>query len=435
MQIDSLYIENFRPFKDLRINFNSNLNVIIGLNGAGKTAILDSIAIGFVPFITKLSKANLLSNENQLFIKDTDLHFGADKVLVNIYINDNSRYCKWYVGKDFIKFKNVNNYTYLKEYTDEILKQLEENPLTNIPIISYYSISRMNIDDTIKVTSSKSRYEYNQFLAYKKSLFTGVNSFNDFIIWFEEEEGYEDKVRLETDNKYRNPKLQVVRNAIETFLNGFESVPSSYKNLRIKKERNDNNIKYRNHIVSSLVIKKNDIDFQLEQLSSGEKMMLMLVVDIARRLSIANPSLENPLLGEGIVLIDEIDLHLHPQWQREIIPSLTNTFSNCQFIITTHSPQIVSRVKKENIFIIENDIIVSNPPNTYGKDTNSILYEIFNTLERPKHIQDKFDKCYKLIETDKFEQAKEILSDLTTVLDDDDSEIIKIKSLLTFYEQ
>ena len=85
-----------------------------------------------------------------------------------------------------------------------------------------------------------------QFSAYKKSLLTGLNSFGDFIIWFEEEEGYEDKIRLETDNKYRNPKLEVVRNAIEIFLNGFESMSSTFKNIRIKKERNENNFKYRN---------------------------------------------------------------------------------------------------------------------------------------------------------------------------------------------
>jgi predicted ATP-binding protein involved in virulence len=373
-----------------------------------------------------------------LVLKETDIHLGAEGLFINVSIKYNdSKGCKWWVKKGFetLRGSKDRNYTELKNYIVETIEHLEQNPLFNLPIICFYSISRMNFDDTVKATSSQSRYKYNQFSAYKKSLFTGLNSFSDFIIWFEEEEGYEDKMRLETDNNYRNPKLEVIRNAIERFLNGFESMSSTFKNIRIKKERNENNFKYRNSIMSSLVIKKNDKDFQLEQLSSGEKMMIMLIVDIARRISIANPSLKNPLEGEGIILIDEIDLHLHPQWQREIIPALTNTFPNCQFIITTHSPQVLSQVKKENIFIIEGNSIVSNPPHTYGKDANSILYEIFDTLERPKYIQDKLDECYKLIEMEKFGRTKEILKELTELLDQKDSEIVKIKSLLTFYEQ
>lgn len=436
MQLDNIYIENFRPFKRLNIDLHPKMNVFIGLNGSGKTAILDSIAISFIPFISKLSKVNLFPRENLLLLKDADIHIGSDKLIITAYINyGKSDACKWSQSREIGSNRNFNNFEYLNKYIKDFLLNLEENPSSNLPIISYYSTSRMNFDDTFKVSSNKSRYEYNQFLAYNKSLFTGVNSFNDFIVWFEDEEGYEDKMRLDKDPDYRNPKLQTVRNAIETFLNSFESNRVVFKNIRIKKERNENSIKYHSPIVSSLVISKNETDFQLEQLSSGEKMMIMLIVDIARRISIANPSLQNPLLGEGIIIIDEIDLHLHPQWQREIVPALNKTFPNCQFIITTHSPQVLSKIKKENIFIIEDDKILTNPPNTYGKDTNSILYEIFNTLERPKHIQDKFTKCYKLIETENFDKAREILTDLSNVLDEDDSEIVKIKSLLTFYEQ
>lgn len=433
MLLDSIFIENFRPFKELRIRFNSKLNVIIGLNGAGKTAILDSIAIALNPFINKLTTAN--STIGSFLLQKTDIYAGAEKTDIELTINQGiAASYKWHVGRTF-NTRNVWSINYLIAYATAIKQQLAQNPLSNMPIIAYYSTARMNFDNTAKVTSRKSNYEYNQLFAYQNSLFRGVNSFNDFIMWFADEEGYEDKVRLDIDNSYRNPKLQVVRNAIETFLNGFESMSSSFKNMRIKKERNDNNAMYRSHIISTLVIKKDGVDFQMGQLSSGEKMMIMLVVDIARRLSIANPSLDNPLLGEGIVLIDEIDLHLHPQWQREIVPALTNTFPNCQFVVTTHSPQVLSRVKKEHIIIIEGDKIASNPPHTYGKDTNSILYEIFNTLERPRDIQEKLDKCYKFIELEEFDAANAILADLVNVLDEYDSDIVKIKSLLTLNGQ
>ena len=78
-----------------------------------------------------------------------------------------------------------------------------------------------------------------------------------------------------------------------------------------------------------------------------------MVGDLARRIAIANPALEDPLAGVGVVLIDEVDLHLHPGWQRHVVSALEETFPNCQFLVSTHSPQIVSHVAPERIWILE----------------------------------------------------------------------------------
>ena len=107
---------------------------------------------------------------------------------------------------------------------------------------------------------------------------------------------------------------------------------ASFKNLRIRKVRDYIFDPFEN----ALIITKDGLDIDVNQLSAGEKSVILLIADLAMRLTIANPSLENPLEGEGIVLIDEIDLHLHPQWQRNILPALLATFSKCQFIVTTH---------------------------------------------------------------------------------------------------
>ena len=90
----------------------------------------------------------------------------------------------------------------------------------------------------------------------------------------------------------------------------------------------------------------------INQLSDGEKCLLALVGDLARRLALANPAGQKPLKGEGIILIDEIELHLHPRWQRNIVPSLEKTFSNCQFVITTHSPQVLGDAKNTAVYAL-----------------------------------------------------------------------------------
>ena len=162
-------------------------------------------------------------------------------------------------------------------------------------------------------------------------------------------------------------------------------------------------------------------------------MLLMLVTDLARRLAIANPGLGvDALQGQGIVLIDEIDLHLHPQWQRMVIPSLTRTFPNCQFIVTTHSPQVLSKVKKENVFILEDYKLVEVTPHTYGRDSNSILYELMDVKERPGDVQEKIDACFALIDEEKIEEAKVKLQELEDLLGENDAEIVRARTLISF---
>ena len=100
-------------------------------------------------------------------------------------------------------------------------------------------------------------------------------------------------------------------------------------------------------------IDKENISLNVSQMSDGEKCTLALLGDLARRLALANPMKENPLLGEGIVLIDEVELHMHPSWQRKVLYTLKETFPNIQFIVTTHSPIILSEADENyNVFFM-----------------------------------------------------------------------------------
>jgi predicted ATP-binding protein involved in virulence len=289
-----------------------------------------------------------------------------------------------------------------------------------VPILVYYGYKRAN------VSKRKTAFKVNstQLLAYKNALNPVVESFSDFEEWFIDEEGLEDKIRLETDTHYRNPKLQIVRNVVYAFLNQLGT--SRFTNLKVKKDR-------RLTIYSSLVIHKDNKELELSQLSAGEKMILSTVIDIAHRLTLANPSLENPLEGQGIVLIDEIDLHLHPQWQREVVPALLSTFPHVQFIVTTHSPQVLSKIGKKHIFIIENGQIIANHPNTYGKDSNSILNQVFKTDERPTDVKQKIKECSRLFDAGDYENGKRVLDDLTKILGEDDPEVVEANTFLHFY--
>jgi predicted ATP-binding protein involved in virulence len=104
-----------------------------------------------------------------------------------------------------------------------------------------------------------------------------------------------------------------------------------------------------------LLVDKGGQSFDLSQLSDGERSFLALICDLGRRLALANPELSNPLHGAGVALIDELELHLHPKWQREVRDKLLTTFPNVQFVATTHSPFIIQSVKPGELINLDPD--------------------------------------------------------------------------------
>jgi len=137
-----------------------------------------------------------------------------------------------------------------------------------------------------------------------------------------------------------------------------------------------------------------------------------------QKISHSKPGEKNPLHGEGIVLIDELDLHLHPQWQKKIIPTLLNTFPNIQFLVSTHSPQILSEVQGSYIFVFyqkgKEGIQYNHPKQGKGLNSNEILEELMETLSINKEVKKKLDDIFEAIDESKFEEAEEAISHFET---------------------
>jgi predicted ATP-binding protein involved in virulence len=429
MRVETLHIQNFRGFQDITINFpKSSLAVFIGINGAGKSSILDCIAIMLAQFVAKLRNLEVADVE----LSENDIRLNSDSNINTITISTTDiKQISWRMIEAGSYSQNPSNYDELENYIQHLQENLKSKPNFSLPVMVYYQTHRMVLKNAYIFSKKKRKQEkYSQFHAYQKAFNSEINNFQDFFDWFKEEEDYENEIRLRRNADYRSPKLEIVRNAITNLLNNFS--PDNFSNLRVVRSTSERFVT--NSGKSSLTITKKNQDFKIEQLSDGEKMLLMLITDLARRLAIANPDSPNALLCEGIVLIDEVDLHLHPQWQRRLIPSLTNTFPKCQFIVTTHSPQVLSEVKKENVFILEDYQIVEKTPYTYGKDSNSILYELMNVKERPSAVQSKINNCLKLIEDGNIERAKLALSELSNLLGENDSEVVRANTLITFLE-
>lgn len=221
------------------------------------------------------------------------------------------------------------------------------------------------------------------------------------------------RIKHATINEGR--ELHFVTKAIESFI-------PEYSNFRVKRIPSPH-----------MLVDKNGKTIRLDRLSDGEKNMIAMIGDIARRLSISNPRMKNPLEGDGIVLIDEIDLHLHPAWQRVIISKLTEVFPNCQFIVTTHSPQILSHVKAEHVFLLvqKNDNMdVIKPTESYGKSSDRLLEDILGVESRPLTIKDELHVLFKLIQDKDLDNAKELMHKLENEIEGREPELVKANVLI-----
>ena len=185
---------------------------------------------------------------------------------------------------------------------------------------------------------------------------------------------------------------------------------------------------------STLIVEKAGTPLDLRQLSDGERGVLAMVLDLSRRLSQDNEGSSDPLgEAQAVVLIDEIDLHLHPKWQRQIVRNLTDAFPRCQFIATTHSPQVIGEVEHDRIQIIADGKVYS-PTHSYGVDSSRVLEEIMGAGPRTEEINALLSRIAEDVGKQRYDSARNLLTQLIGRLGENDPEVTRIRILLDFME-
>lgn len=411
LRIKKVSFQNFRGFEHLEVELRPELTVFIGENGAGKTTVLDGIAKLLLVFEKKLrsKRVDLRGVFKALEIKQEA--FETTNTLCLSLADQELNWTTTFTQQSYKK-PQVNNYEPLSQFRDSINLDLRSRRPVNLPVVVYYPAINAPVN-LIDFEGDKSPLPINIFDAYEGALEKKSFDFIGFFNWYKWQENIEKQLG-------NNPVLNLVREAIYMILSDNHT---QFDKLSIN---------WINSPTGEMLIEKNGTALNINQLSSGEKTLLALVADLARRLAIANPQRDNPLLGYGVVLIDELDLHLHPRWQRNVIPKLRATFPNCQLIVTTHSPQVLSQVQRENVVILDNFRVLTNTPHTFGRDSNSILFELMGVKQRPEEMQARIDKCYDLIDNDKLEEAEAGFQKLAEELGPNDPDIVHGVSTIHF---
>lgn len=415
MKIKRITINNFKGIEHVELDFDSGFNVIYGINGTGKSSVLDAISIGIGSILSTtgasfglkgLKSRPLMKNEiRRVMVSDNNIEL-FDVTLSGLFKGENDIF-EDENGIDWSRTQTINskqlNTTNAKKLTEEgkkITQRLKEE--SSIPLFVNFSTARVWSQIYEKERTKKE-------LKYEKtgSRLDGYYACLDprsieqkFLNWFKT---YEDSIL-----KFNKDKSLYV-----AFVNAITTMVPSWTDIKFNWALDD-------------LVGKNDKDewMTMGNLSDGYRGIASLAADIAYRAIKLNPHLgERAVLDTtGIVLIDELDMHLHPKWQKHVVNDLRKTFPNIQFIVTSHSPFILQSMKQNEVIHLDGDLITKDPiimsieeiaedmdvenvrRSQLFIDYQKVAAEYFNALRQGENFIDSQQKALLKSKLDSYEQ-------------------------------
>ena len=401
MILQELRFQNYRIFQEQGFSFSDQVTVLAGVNGRGKSSVLDAIALMLSRLLPQMSPAR----GGYLQLREHDITYEQDGCRLDATLN---------LAGYPVTFSGQRNNGYLAKF-ESLLPQVRQeirdrygfSDMTrgNPSVAVYYTTDRAICKIPRKLSYPQSNFTQGMEFAYTKALSRRIVDYKDFMMRFR------NMVTLTEENKrpmlgedapediYGIPPLDNLyylgENAIVAIQRAITAFVPDFHDLEVIEDP------------LRLVVHKGNETFDLAQLSDGERSVIAMVIDLCKRLSLLNPNLENPLEGQGIVLIDEIELHLHPKWQREIIETFRTTFPNIQFIMTTHSPFVIQSVRSDSELLLLDGQPLAQLGNTGIEEISKVVMEV----DRPD-VSERYEEQVELSKSylqllDEAEQAPE----------------------------
>lgn len=360
MRIRELTLNNFRVFADPPpFQFGDRFTIVAGINGRGKTALLDGLALLCSRFLPIVSPAR----SGYRRINRSELHMEAQSAELAMKVNCAGiplEFKLTYTGENRKIVRTAIPMAVRHEVRNAYGDPTRDDDAA--PLVVYYTTDRAGYRLPRTLPHEIPR---GQSAAFTGALFNRTVNFRDFMARYRSAIALEDGERRTNPNFIGNRAVEAISMALTTFLGGFE-------NLRVEEDP------------LRLLVDKEGTSLDLTQLSDGERSFVALVCDLGRRLALANPLLENPLHGAGVVLIDELELHLHPKWQLDVVENLRSTFPKLQFIVTTHSPFILQTAHEGEVISLDGDLAVE-PAGRTIEQVARLVMGVTNTERSPRH--------------------------------------------------
>lgn len=427
MIIEKIKIKNFKGFSDEEFELNSSFTVFIGDNAKGKTSILDALAVAVGSYLRGIDVAKHEArsiDKKEVRVKTIDSQPRPQlPVEVEAFgeINGIVLFDGWKRTVDKLTKKTTTTYVNarnIETIASKMLQESRENGKVTFPVIAYHGTGRLWAEHEEKKATYKKQGEGVE-MAYTRCL-SPKSSSKEFLSWYKT---YEDEIK-----KFGSKKDKILLDAFKKAI--ISMIPDNHWT--------DMSYSFKDEDLIGLFKSENKTDKLLfSQLSDGYRNLIGMVADIAYRCIKLNPHLgiDAIRLTPGIVLIDELDLHLHPNWQKRIVSDLKNVFENVQFVATTHSPFIVQSLRADELINLDDVKGLDTDPNKYSVEEISENEMGVRNVKRSNEfseMQKKAKYYFELIKSNAskadIEKAKNLLDELRINYSNDPAYIALLES-------
>lgn len=429
LKINTIELKNFRCYEHLKVEFNPKYNVFVGINSAGKTTILDAVAIALGAYISGFDAIGTLSIAKEdarveKFSLGSTTQIQAQFPVKIIGCGETGqKNIRWERAKNSINGSTTRvDASQIINHAKDIQNKVRKGEVELIlPVIVYYGTGRLWLQKKEKKQRKMVKKNTSRLDGYIDCLSSASNT-KLMIRWFEK------MTYISLQENKEIPELEAVKEAIEkTYLMVDETAVKITITFQVKKEE----------LEIEIIRKTGEIEqLPLKQLSDGTKSILSLVADIAYRMAVLNPQLSDGITRKtpGIVMIDEIDMHLHPSWQSKIVGALHEVFPKVQFMFTTHAPTVLANIDNRYIQEVTRTEVTKVNEKTFGRSVGDIIEDIMGAPSRNVEIKKRFKEFYDAIDSGKLGEAKEILQELEEQLGETEVEVVKAQTTLFLEE-
>lgn len=428
MRIDSLKLQNFKRFREQTFELHPRFTLLVGENGAGKTSVLDALAVALGIWLVEVPESSLVNSRRNIMPSEILLaaQQNGDRIQfveqrpVSVTANGQiaGEAVSWTRGISQTGTRTSNaNAKKALAIIQKLYAAGQSGQPQRCPVIAYYGAGRAWLP-SYERPEEKRIEKAGRWAALYRCLHERIR-IPDLNAWFQRE-------AIEAGNRggQARPGYVAVQRAIMNCVPGCDRV-------------------YFDADQAEIVLSLDGKAQPFENLSAGQKMMLALVADIAIKAVTQNAHLLDgskastgalpAVLSEtdGVVLIDELDVHLHPSWQRRIAADLQRTFAGIQFVCTSHSPQVIGELRPEQIRMLNADGMVSQPAVAYGADSNWILDHVLSQSSSVNtEVKALMEQAEQALLEDRLDEAQLAILQLRKSMPGDIGALVRLESSL-----